>query len=133
MSIFKKLKAIIQRPQGAKKEPEGVEKQERTEKRKDAPQGAEFVGRVLRAPFISEKAAVLADSGKYIFEVFPNANKIEIKKAVERLYGVSVTQVNVVNLPPKKRRRGRFEGLKSGVRKAIVTLKKGHTIEIMPH
>lgn len=93
--------------------------------------------RILKYPRVSEKSALLAEANQYVFNVFPKANKIEIKQAVEKLYNVTVKQVRVVNIPPKKRRLGRTEGfrkgLKTGYRKAIVALKKGQTIDIMPH
>lgn len=89
--------------------------------------------RVLKAPYISEKASILSGVNQYIFEIFPKVNKFEIKKAVENLYNVVVEKVRIINLPGKKRRLGKTEGFKAGKRKAIVALKKGDVIEIMPH
>lgn len=92
--------------------------------------------RILKAPHITEKAAALAEKGKYIFKVYSGANKVEIKKAIEGFYGVKVRKVNIVHMKPKKRRLGRIEGwkggLKKGFKKAIVTLKEGEKIEVMP-
>ena len=80
---------------------------------------------------------LLTEANQYVFNVFPKANKIEIKRAVEKLYNVTVERVRVINIPPKKRRLGRTEGfrkgLKTGYRKAIVALQKGQTIDTMPH
>ncbi|OGZ33842.1 MAG: 50S ribosomal protein L23 [Candidatus Portnoybacteria bacterium RIFCSPLOWO2_12_FULL_39_9] len=94
------------------------------------------VYRILKAPHITEKAAALAQEGKYIFKVYSGANKIEIKKAIEGFYGVKVEKVNIVHIMPKRRRLGRTQGwkggLKMGFKKAIVTLVKGEKIEVMP-
>ena len=80
-------------------------------------------------PRISEKAAKLAQIGKYIFLVKGNANKVVIKKAVEKDYKVHVTQINIIRNKAKEITFGRFKGERSGFKKAIVTLKKGETIE----
>ena len=89
--------------------------------------------RVLVEPHVTEKASDLTERNKYVFKVLPNANKIEIKKAVESLYGVDVSGVRIINIHRKKRRVGRKrEGWKKGYKKAIVKIKKGQKIEIMP-
>jgi len=88
--------------------------------------------KILKEPHISEKATVLADRNKYIFKVYPQANKIEAKKAIENLYGVRVKDVNIINVHRKKRILRGIEGFKSGYKKAIVTLEKGEKIEIIP-
>ena len=83
-------------------------------------------------PHITEKASVSEGKGQYIFKVFPRANKVSVRKAIEEIYGVEVENVNMITIPRKKRRRGRVEGWKKGYKKAIVKLKKGHKIEILP-
>jgi len=88
--------------------------------------------KILKEPHISEKATVLTDRNKYIFKVYPQANKIEAKKAIENLYGVRVKDVNIINVHRKKRILRGIEGFKSGYKKAIVTLEKGEKIEIIP-
>lgn len=88
---------------------------------------------VLKKPYITEKASALDAYGQYIFEVYPRANKNQIKKAVESFYNVNVEKVRIVVIPPRPRRLGRTKGMKSGFKKAIVTLKKGEKIELMPH
>ncbi len=88
--------------------------------------------RILRSPHITEKATDFSEKNQYIFKVFPKANKIEIKKAIEGLYGVEVTGVKIINIPPKKRRLGRIEGLRKGYKKAIVKVKEGQKIEVLP-
>ena len=86
---------------------------------------------VIVRPHVTEKAAILAEKGTYVFEVAKNTNKIEIAKAVAALYNVTPVRVNIVNLPKTNVFvRGRA-GVKAGVRKALVTLKKGDKIEIL--
>ena len=80
-------------------------------------------------PRISEKSSMLAKLDKYVFLVQNKANKIEVKKAVEKAYKVHVTQVNIVKNKAKAVRFGRFEGSRSPFKKAIVTLKKGESLE----
>ena len=88
---------------------------------------------VLKRPLITEKTADLSMLNKYIFVVGDGANKNEVKKSVESLYGVSVMSVNIVKVPRKKRHRGRVMGWKAGFKKAIVTVKEGDKIEIVSH
>jgi len=91
------------------------------------------ISKLLKEPHISEKATDLSENGKYVFKVYKNANKSEIKKAISGLYGVAVKEVNIINVKTKTRiLRGR-KGEKPGYKKAIVTLEKGHKIEILPH
>ena len=84
---------------------------------------------IIKRPIITEKSYDLMTQGKYTFEVDKNANKIEIKKACETLFEVKVAKVNVINVRPKKRRVGRYEGFKPSMKKAVVTLAEGQTIE----
>ena len=88
---------------------------------------------LLKEPHISEKATLLSENGKYVFKIYKNANKSEIKKAVSNLYGVAVKDVNIVNIKTKTRVLRGKKGVKSGYKKAIVTLERGHKIEILPH
>ena len=67
---------------------------------------------------------------KYVFKVSPRANKNEVKKAIEEVYGVKVEKINNINIPRKKRVRGRTEGWKPGYKKAVVTLKEGDKIDL---
>ncbi len=85
---------------------------------------------VIKRPLITEKTMNLTAVGKYAFEVDPNANKIEIARAVEEIFGVEVVKVNTVNVKPKTKRLGRFEGKTGGMKKAYVTLKPGQRIQI---
>lgn len=84
---------------------------------------------VLKKPVLTEKSMTLsAEENKYTFDVDVNANKIEIKQAVEAMFGVKVESVNVMNVKPKKKRMGRYEGKTNRRRKAIVKLAKGESI-----
>ncbi len=89
--------------------------------------------KILKEPHVSEKATILTEQNKYIFKVYPDANKIETKKAVENLYGVRVKNVNMINIPKKRKVVRGIKGTKSGYKKAIVTLEKGYKIELLPH
>ncbi len=83
---------------------------------------------VLRRPVITEKNADLQAQGKYAFEVTREANKRQIKQAVEKAFNVKVRTVNVMTVPGKKRRLGRREVLMPSWKKAIVTLQPGDKI-----
>lgn len=91
---------------------------------------------VLRKPVITEKNTRLMQLGQYTFEVAREANKIQIKDAVQRTFKVDVLAVNVMNIRGKERRRGRSRGRTAGTgrtpmrRKAIITLKEGQTIDL---
>jgi large subunit ribosomal protein L23 len=97
-----------------------------------ARKATEEVYRAINIPHITEKATDLTKKNQYVFKVFAKANKIEIKKAVESLYGVNVIKVRIVNIPSKKRRVGRTIGKKSGYKKAIVKIAEGQKIEVLP-
>ena len=84
---------------------------------------------VLKKPVLTEKSMTLsAEENKYTFDVDVNANKIEIKQAVEAMFGVKVESVNVMNVKPKKKRMCRYEGKTNRRRKAIVKLAEGESI-----
>ena len=85
---------------------------------------------VLRRPLVTEKNTVLQAQGKYAFEVAGEANKLQVKQAVEKAFKVTVTAVNVMTVPGKMRRVGRRQVLTQSWKKAIVTLKPGDKIEI---
>ena len=84
---------------------------------------------ILRRPLITEKSAVLQANGKYAFEVAREANKNQIKQAVEKAFKVKVTTVNVMMVPGKQRRVRRQQVLTPSWKKAIVTLRPGDKIE----
>lgn len=88
--------------------------------------------KVLKVPHISEKATDLVEKNQYIFNVAQTANKQEIRQAIKEIYGVDVVWVNVINIPRRKRRVGKTMGWKQGYRKAIVKIKEGQKIELLP-
>ena len=81
-------------------------------------------------PIITEKATNLSADRKYIFEVATGANRIEIAKAVQSLYGVQPVKVNIIRQGGKQIRYGRAEGRTKDRKKAIVTLREGESIKI---
>ena len=85
---------------------------------------------VLLAPVISEKSYGLLDENKYTFEVHPQANKTQIKIAVEKVFNVKVTDVNTLNRQCKRKRtRGGF-GTRESTKRAVVTLRAGDRIDV---
>lgn len=123
----KKTEKKISEDIKVEKKEEEVEKTVNQDKSNKA--SSQIAARILKAPHVTEKAMGLGRENKYIFKVTPNANKPEVKKAIQELYGVKVNDVNIINIPRKKRRLGRSEGFKSGFKKAVVTLKQGEKIE----
>jgi len=83
---------------------------------------------IIKKPIITEKGTILKEENKYTFEVDLQANKIEIKKAVEKIYGVKVLKVNTLVQYGKPKRVRAVPGRKSDFKKAIVTLKPGEII-----
>ena len=81
-------------------------------------------------PIITEKATILSEQNKTVFKVHSSANKKNIKKNIEKIFKVNVTKINIINLKSKKKlKQGRLS-TKSGYKKAIVTLKKGQSIDL---
>ena len=78
---------------------------------------------IILAPVITEKAVAMLPEKKYTFKVEKTANKIEIAKAVEEIFGVQVAKVNTISMKGHLRRMGRNEGYTSDWKKAVVTLK----------
>ncbi len=85
---------------------------------------------VLLAPVISEKSYGLLDENKYTFLVDPDANKTEIKIAVEKVFGVTVTSVNTLNRQGKRRRTRIGWGKRKDTKRAIVSVADGERIDI---
>ncbi|MBQ2734869.1 MAG: 50S ribosomal protein L23 [Clostridia bacterium] len=85
---------------------------------------------VLIQPMVSEKSMMLMEENKYCFWVAKDANKIEIKNAVEKLFDVKVAEVTTIIVKGKVKRMGRYEGKRSDRKKAIVTLAAGDSIKI---
>jgi large subunit ribosomal protein L23 len=85
---------------------------------------------ILVRPIVTEKNTMLNEVGKYCFEVLLAANKIEIKRAVEEVFSVHVTGVNIIKVPGKMRRMGKTSGMTRTWKKAIVTLADGERIDL---
>ena len=85
---------------------------------------------VLIAPVVSEKSYGLLDDNKYTFVVHPDANKTEIKIAVEKIFGVKVTAVNTLNRKGKTRRTKTGLGKRKDTKRAIVSVAAGQSIDI---
>ena len=114
------------------KEKPKPEKAEKKEIKVQKGKRSDFAWRILKKPHITEQATNLAERNQYVFEVYPKANKVEIKKAIEDIYGVDVVSVKVINVPQKRRRLGRIQGWRAGYKKAIARVKAGQKIEVMP-
>jgi large subunit ribosomal protein L23 len=84
---------------------------------------------VILAPVLSEKAVSVIESGKYTFFVHPDANRTQIKEAIETVFEVGVTKINLVKVSGKVKRQGKYQGRTADRLKAIVTLKAGQRIE----
>ncbi len=86
--------------------------------------------KVLLGPVVSEKAyGAQQDANQYVFRVYPEATKPQIRAAVEKLFGVKVVKVQVMNMPAKPKRRGMQEGHRPGYRKAVVRLAEGQALD----
>jgi len=137
LGIFKKDKKEPVKKEKAKKPAEAEVKEEAQEKETVSEatpkKGALISGdSQLVRPHITEKATELAAKNQYVFVVQSIASKREIGISVEKAYGVKVERVRIVNVHPKKMRLGKIKGVKKGYKKAIVQIKEGQTIEILP-
>lgn len=132
MKILEKL-GIKKRVEVSEKVPEKASKArtEQTEGQKEERTKkpiAQRADQILVRPVLSEKGTSLASEGKYVFAVYPQANKSEIRKSIESIYEVQVKKVQIINLPGKRRRYGRSIGRTQAWKKAIVTVRKGEKI-----
>jgi|TARA_B110000444_G_C18506043_1_gene440048 large subunit ribosomal protein L23 len=84
----------------------------------------------IRHPIITEKATILSEFNKTVFKVHAGANKKSIKKNIEKLFKVTVVKVNILNQKRKKKIKQGKLSIKPGYKKAIITLKKGQTIDL---
>ena len=87
---------------------------------------------VIRKPLITEKATRALELNQYTFEVDHRAAKPDIKAAVEKMFDVRVVGVSTMNPPRRTRRVGRFSGKRAQVKKAIVRLAEGNSIQLFP-
>ena len=86
--------------------------------------------KVILGPVVSEKATLAADAnGQYVFRVVPDANKLEVGKAVETLFDVKIDRVQILNVKGKQKRLGRRIGKRKDWRKAYVRLQAGQNID----
>ena len=86
---------------------------------------------VILAPIVTEKSAnIRADGRKVELKVARDANKIQIRQAVEKIFNVKVTNVNTINVRPKKKRVGRYTGTTKAYKKAIITLAEGSKLDL---
>lgn len=134
MGIFDRIRKRSPKTESKKAPEKDVRDEKKTDTsktdviRKTTPGGASSL--LLVAPRVSEKAATLAGKGTYVFNVPVSANKVEIKKAVESLYAVSVTSVRTSRGIGKRMVRGRIAGQRNRWKKALITLKSGQKIEL---
>lgn len=128
--IFKKRKKPEKVEKPEKKKPE--KKPTKSSALRRARKVPEWVDKILKGVHVTEKASDLAKQNQYVFKVFAKANKIEIKKAIEQTYKVNVLKVRIINVPKKARTFGRTPGWKKGYKKAIVRIKPGQKIDVMP-
>jgi large subunit ribosomal protein L23 len=87
---------------------------------------------VIRQPVVSEKSYALLDANAYTFEIHPDANKIQVRQAVEELFSVSVVKVNTLNRKGKRKRNRRSAtfGRRPDTKRAVVTLVEGDRIDL---
>lgn len=139
MAIFDILKKK-KRKEMPKEKIEKIEKVEtarevqvkKSKRKKKVKKISEIPYRILKAPHITEKATALAQQNQYVFKVYPRANKPQIKKAIKSLYDVEVVSIKIINVAKKRRRLGRISGFRKGYKKAIIKIKEGQKIDIMP-
>lgn len=144
MGIFDRLKKSKEKPVAAQAKPVQRPSQTPVKKPKVVAQPApdsnwkksekkilkktDQTDRLLLSPVVTEKATSLGQYGKYVFAVPTSANRIEIAKAVQIIYGVTPIKVNIINTSGKDVRYGRTDGRTKDWKKAIVTLKEGQKI-----
>ena len=84
----------------------------------------------IRSPVITEKATILSEQNKTVFKVNKKANKKTIKKNIEKIFKVNVVKINIINKKAKRKiKQGRLSK-KTGYKKAVITLKKGQSIDL---
>ena len=84
----------------------------------------------IKSPVITEKATIMSEQNKTVFKVHPSANKKNIKKNIEKIFKVKVIKVNIINIKSKYKLRQGRTSVKKGYKKAIITLKKGQSIDL---
>ena len=84
----------------------------------------------IKSPVITEKATIMSEQNKTVFKVHPSANKKNIKKNIEKIFKVKVIKINIINIKSKYKLRQGKTSVKKGYKKAIITLKKGQSIDL---
>ena len=84
----------------------------------------------IYSPILTEKSTALSDQNKIVFKVPKKANKVNLKKNIEKIFKVNVTKINIVNKKTRIKRTNRGSKKISGYKKAIVTIKKGQNIDL---
>ncbi len=141
LNTFKKKTKDTDKKEEVKKVDTKAKKEAKPEKKKEAvvskkeksPKVKKAKGnayRVLVKPLITEKVTDLGMYNKYAFEITLDTNKQEVKKAIQEVYGVTPTSVNIINMKGKAVRFGRVTGRTKKWKKAIITLKKDDKIEV---
>jgi len=130
MIKFFKKKEKIKEKKIKEEKPSEVISEVKTSKIKE--KKADQAYQIFKTPHVSEKATDLVKKNQYVFKIWPRTNKIEIKKAIENLYGIDVTSVKIIKIPRKKRRLGKISGWRKSYKKAIVKIKEGQKIEVLP-
>ncbi|MBI5306511.1 50S ribosomal protein L23 [Candidatus Wolfebacteria bacterium] len=124
MGIFTRKK-INTEEKPVKEIKSGISNAEKQALIKSVPKQLSFL---LKQVWMTEKSANFANERKYVFIIDKNANKPQVKKAIEAVYGVKVLNINIVNQKSKKKRLGRSIGVVPGKKKAIITLKEGNKL-----
>jgi len=127
----KKTEVAPKKPLAEKKEEVKKEVIKKTSVAKKGKKVSPALSTVLLNPHVTEKASMLAEKGQYVFSVHESATKGAVKQAVESLYGVNVTRVGLIVKQARKVRSRRRTTLEHGLKKAVVHLKKGESIEII--
>nr|YP_009313340.1 Ribosomal protein L23 [Dichotomaria marginata]SCW21594.1 Ribosomal protein L23 [Dichotomaria marginata] len=91
-----------------------------------------FLSDIIDRPILTDKSTQLLEENQYSFKVKKYAQKQDVKKAIEYLFNVKVINVNIMNLPVKKRSVGKFTGKKAMYKKAIITIQDGNNINLFP-
>jgi len=84
----------------------------------------------IKSPIITEKATILSEQNKTVFKVHQRATKTNIKKNIEKIFKVTVLKVNIINQKSKQKMRQGRKIYKTGYKKAIITIKKGQSIDL---
>jgi len=136
MGILKRIKKSDADNKATEEKVEDVASAPKATKKKASPSKAKVKSskvtepNVILRPLVTEKTAVLASAGKYVFVVSTGANRIQVKTAIKEMFGVVPTSVNIQNVRGKRVRFGKRRGKRSDWKKAVVSLPKGQKINV---